>query len=135
MSESLSRVYNGVLHLAIVAFTASLVWFAFVYYPKVVANYQTGNFPQKALVPRAQALRSYQFPLETDAFRIVREESADAYYAFIAGSTLEQYLVNRDAARLALKTALSQENLCEINVIYVSAERLAIPQKFQKPDC
>ena len=133
MGTGASRAYNSVLHLAIVAFTVALVWFAFGYYPQVIENYKTGNFPKKPILPAAVA-SSYKFPIETTSYRVIWEEQSGTYYAFINGQTLEEYLVNRDGAKLAVKTALSLNSLCGVNVLYVSVEELTIPARFQN-DC
>ena len=130
MSVLTSRIYSGVLHLSIIVFTSALVWFAFVYYPKVVSQYKTGNFPKKMVV-QPVAARSNKFPIETVAYRLVWDQNSDAYYAFIEGKNLDEYVVNRNNAQLALKTALSKETLCQVNIVYVSTGRLKVPPSLQ----
>ena len=127
------KLYNLTLHFSIFFFTAALGWFAFVYYPRVITDYRTGDFPKKAFVPSAVA--SHQFPIETDFFKLIYEEGSGAYYAVINGATLDDYLISRDSAKLALKTALSVESLCDLNVIYISQDQLSIPERFVDDGC
>jgi TRAP-type C4-dicarboxylate transport system permease small subunit len=133
MSLTVPKIYNWVLTFSILAFTWALVWFAFVYYPKVVNQYKTGQFPKKLATGQVYA-SSYKFPIETSAFRLVYEVRSGTYYAFIAGQNLDQYLINRDSTQLALKTALSVQSLCGVNVIYSSVENLKIPDRFKVVD-
>lgn len=124
---------SRILSASTLALAITLLWFAFVYYPKVVDDYKVGNFPKKGLIPQVAAI-SYKFPIETTIFRLDYDTGSVTYYAIIQGEALDEYVVNRDSAKLALKTALSLESLCEVNVIYVSAARLSIPHQF-RADC
>lgn len=126
----IERIYKQIVPLSTLVLAVALLWFAFVYYPQVVADLAGGNFLQKTLVPQVQAI-SYQFPIVTGAFRLEYDAGSATYFAIIGGEELDEYVVNRDSAKLALKTALSAQSLCDFNVIYVSAARLSIPDKFR----
>ena len=135
MTDKLSRIYTAVVQMSILVFTCVLVWFAFVYYPKVVNNYKTGNFPKKNFVSGVAAA-SFKFPIETKIFRLVYEENSGTYYAFISGENLDDYLINKNSAQLAMKTALSRDSLCNVNIVYVSTANLKIPEKYKgNTDC
>lgn len=116
-------------------FSLALVYFAFVYYPKAVDQYKDAVLPQKPFFPPVVA-KNEAFPIETEAYRIVFEESADTYYVFVAGKTLDVYMDNKHAADLALKNALNEMSLCNYAVIYTPTEKLNVPQKYQtRPGC
>lgn len=130
-----SKIYNRILALSTLALCASLVWFAFVYYPKVVDQYKSGKVPAGSIFKPVAAV-SVKFPIETSAYRLIYEEGSQTYYAFIEGETLDVYAFNWNNARLALKTALSAENLCDFTIIYVSAASLKVPQSLKdNADC
>lgn len=130
-----SRFYNWTIQLSVFAFTIALAWFAFVYYPKMASDYKSGKVLNTKSVWQPVQARSENFPIETSAYRIVFEENADTYYAFIVGKQLDEYVFNRDNAKLALKSALSTDSLCGMNVIYISDSKLKVPEEFQNPDC
>ena len=130
MNQLTARLYTGVLQFSIIFFTFALVWFSFVYYPKVVDQYKNGRIAGRPFARPAIASSS-NFPIETVAFRLVYEPGSGNYYAFIEGKTLNEYLENKNSAQLALKTALSVENLCSFNIIYTSAEKLEIPKQYK----
>ena len=135
MDTITNRIYTPLLSLSIVGLTWALVWFAFIYYPKVISDYKTGRVLSKPLF-RTVAAQSQNFPVETEFYRLVYEQRSNTYYVFIEGNELTEYQANRDAAYLALKTSLSAVDLCNFNVIYVSNQRLQIPQNLQDPnDC
>lgn len=135
MSTFTSKIYSRVLQLSILTLTWALVWFSFVYYPKIIKEYKTGRVPTQSLLKPVSAL-SKKFPIQTTAYKLQYEEASQTYYAFIEGTNLEEYLFNRNNAKLALKTALSVQDLCNINVIYVSVERVKIPDNFNNySDC
>src|SRR3990172_9254566 len=120
LNHPIYRFYNGIVQGSILIFSAALVYFAFVYYPQTIRQYENGNLPaQKFLVAPVSAV-SVSFPIETDAYRITYEKDTDSYYVIISGDTLDQYVVNQNGARLALKSARSAESLCSYNVIYIS---------------
>ena len=136
LNQPAYKIYSGVLQFSILAFTLALVYFAFVYYPKVVANYKAGKVPPAKPVIAPVAAVSGKFPIETKNFRIVYEEGADTYYVFVAGERLDQFLLNRNSASLTLKSVLSAESLCNYNVIYSSAASLEVSEKYkQEPNC
>jgi len=37
------RFYNTILQFSILFFTFALVWFSFIYYPKIVDQYKSGK--------------------------------------------------------------------------------------------
>lgn len=130
MGTVTEKLYTPVLQLSIVALTTALVWFAFIYYPKVINNYKTGNIPRQSFI-KPIAATSTKFPIETEAYKIVYEEGSSTYYAFIEGINLDRYVLNKNSAELTIKTALSLEKLCNLNIIYASTQRVKIPQQFQ----
>ena len=135
MSPVTFKVYNRVLQFTTLALTVCLVWFAFVYYPKAVNDFTSGNFPKRTLIAPAAAT-SKQFPIQMKEYRIVYELESNTYYVFIEGSNLDVYLVNRNGAKLALKNALSFSDLCGLNIIYASSEKLSVPDQYRfKSDC
>ena len=135
MSPVTLKVYNGVLQFSTLVLTICLVWFAFIYYPKVVKDYTTGNFPKKSTIAPVSATTK-QFPIETSAYRIVYETGSNTYYVFVGGGDLDSYLTNRNGARLAIKSALSLDNLCTLNIIYAPSAGLTIPEQYKmNSDC
>lgn len=133
--EQLSKLYTPLLYLSIFAFTLCLAWFAFGYYPKTIQKYESGNVPTKPLVGPVSATNT-TLPIETTAYRVIYEEKSNSYYAFVQGETLDVFAVNRDNAKLALKTALSTQDLCDFNVLYVSSQGLKIPTNLsENTDC
>ena len=123
------------MEISVVILTSALVWFAFVYYPRVVNQYKSGAVLPTRTIYKPVYAESMQFPIETKAFRIVYEQKSGTYYAFIAGARLDEFVFNRDNAKLVLKSALSVENLCNVKVIYASTGKLEIPDKFQDSGC
>lgn len=129
------KIYNSALQLSVLVFTLALVYFAFVYYPSAVRQYKQSSIPgQKPLVAPVSAVTA-KFPIETKNYRITYDEKSNTYYAFITGSKLDAYLLNRNSAQLTLKNALSAETLCTHNVIYASSENLEIPDQYKKDNC
>ena len=129
------RLYNGILQGSVLIFSAALVYFAFVYYPQTIRQYESGSIPlQKSFITPVSAV-STSFPIETDAYRITYEKDADSYYLIISGNTLDEYVVNQNGARLALLSALSSESLCSYNVVYVSSANLQVPEQYKASDC
>ena len=135
LNHPIYRFYNGILQGSILIFSAALVYFAFVYYPQAIRQYESGNIPaQKPFVAPVSADLN-KLPIETDAYRITYEKDTDSYYVFIDGNTLDQYTVNQNGARLALMSALSAESLCSYNVVYVSSGNLQVPDQYKASDC
>ena len=133
MGQVPPKIYSGILQLSILVLTWALVWFAFVYYPKITKEYKAGNLPSRISATAQRATTN--FPIETESFKLIFEEGSQTYYAFIQGKTLDQFQENKNAAQLVLKNALSADNLCDVEVIYVSTQRLPIPQEYQTPSC
>ena len=126
-----TKIFTVVLQASIAIFTVSLAWFSFIYYPKVVDRFKGVGLPQKTVV--TQAANFGQFPIETGQFRIIYEESSKTYYAFIEGENLAEFADNKNRATLALKSALSLESVCTLNVIYASTAKLEVPQDLKNP--
>ena len=135
LNHPIFRLYNGILQGSILIFSAALVYFAFVYYPQTIRQYESGSIPlQKSFITPVSAV-STSFPIETDAYRITYEKDADSYYLIISGNTLDEYVVNQNGARLALLSVLSSESLCSYNVVYVSSANLQVPEQYKASDC
>lgn len=126
-----TKIFTIFLQLAIGLFTISLVWFSFVFYPRIVDRYKGVGLPQKAGIPDAAA--SDGFPIETAQFRVVYEQGSNSYYAFIQGKNIADFVDNKNSASLALKNSLSLDSVCNLNVIFVSTEQLEIPQDYKNP--
>jgi len=116
------RVYTRLLQFSTITLSWALIWFSFVYYPKVIDQYRSGQIPMRQLLKPVSATSS-KFPIETKTYRLVYEPRSQTYYAFIEGNMLDVYAYNHDNAKLALKSALSLENLCTVNVIYVAVDQ------------
>ena len=129
MSPITLKVYSSVLQFSTLFLTICLIWFAFIYYPKIVSDYTIGNFSKQTRIAPVSA-STKQFPIQMNEFRIVYETGSDTYYVFVTGSNLDTYLTNRNGARLALKSALSMSNLCGISVIYASVSNVKVPDRF-----
>ena len=135
LNHPIYKFYNAILQGSILIFSAALVYFAFVYYPQAIRQYESGNIPpQKPLVAPVSAVFQ-KLPIETDAYRITYEKDTDSYYVIISGNTLDKYVVNQNGARLALMSALSAESLCSYNVVYVSSANLQVPEQYKASDC
>lgn len=133
METATTKIYTPLLSLSIVGLTWALVWFAFVYYPQVIDDYKTGRVPARPVL-RTVAAGSQNLPITTPYFRLEYEGRSNSYYVFVEGASLSDYLANRDAARLNLKTALSAADLCDYNLTYVATSGLQIPANLQDPD-
>jgi len=128
---STSKIYTWILEISVVIFTIALIWFIFIYYPKVInKNNLEVVLPKRSFYKPVYA-QINKFPIETSAYRLVYDENSGVYYAFIQGKRLDEFLFNRDNAKLALKTALSVENLCNVGVFYVSTEKIDIPKQYR----
>src|SRR4030042_4585037 len=97
------KYYNLFLQLSIVAFTSALVYFAFIYYPRVISDYRNGKMPLGNPMVASVAAVGNKFPIETSGYKIVFEEGSSTYYMFISCISLEQFLLNKDGATLTLK--------------------------------
>jgi len=125
------KKFTVFIQLSIAMFTVSLVWFSFVYYPKVVDRFQNVGLPQGKVITVASA--SNGFPIETSQYRVVYERDANTYYAFIEGLNIADYADNKNSATLEIKSALSLTSICELNIIYVSTSELKVPQDLRSP--
>lgn len=121
---------------SIAVFAIALFWFSFIYYPKMAYDYSSGRILPKPTVFTPAVAQSSKLPVETPNYRVSWESRSGTYYVFVNGKNLEEFVFNRDNAKLALKNALSTEKLCSFNVIYVSAAKLSVPQKYlDNSDC
>ncbi len=130
MNTFTGKIYTSVLQFSILVLTWALVWFAFVYYPKIINNYKTGHIPVQAFIKPIIA-KSQSLPIVTSAYRIEYDEGSQTYYVFIQGNTVNQYAINKNAAELSLKNTLSLTKLCSLNIIYASVQKLPIPKNLQ----
>lgn len=131
---NMHKILIRVMQLSTVFLTIALFWFAFVFYPKTIKDVEKGKFTYKNAEIKPVAATSYTFPINTSAYKIEVGKSGD-YYVLINGNNLSEYEVNRSSAKLTLKTALSLEDTCSVNVIYVSTAKLAIPENLKSSDC
>lgn len=125
MEQVNPKIYNLVLQFSTIGLTLVLVWFAFVYYPQVVSQFQRGAIKSRINLPPAAASLG-SFLIEEDDFRVAWEVNSDTYYAFIEGGTIGEFLANKNQAQLALKNALLKESLCDLNILFISTANLAI---------
>lgn len=135
LNHHIYKLYNGILQGSILLFSAALVYFAFVYYPQTIRQYESGDIPRGRPFIAPVSAVSDKLPIETDAYRITYEKDTDSYYVIISGNTLDQYAVNQNGARFALMSALSLESLCSYNVIYISSANLQVPEQYKALDC
>lgn len=131
LNNPVYKLYNVFVQGSILVFTLSLVYFAFVYYPRVLGQYRvtTSGIQQQLVAP--VAADTGRLPIETENYRISFEADTSTYYAFIEGRTIDDYFLNRNGSQLALKSALSLESLCNLDVVYVSTEDLVIPKQYK----
>ncbi|MEX2028316.1 MAG: hypothetical protein WD988_02345 [Candidatus Curtissbacteria bacterium] len=124
------------MQTAIVALTVALFWFAFIYYPRAARDLQDGKAIPKPTAFKPAVAQSGRLPVETENYRVAYEDRSGTYYVFVNGDDLEEYVYNRDNAKLSLKNALSVDKLCSFNVIYVSTSKLSVPTKYlDNSDC
>ncbi len=132
----LSTKLNLVLQASIAVFAIALFWFSFIYYPKMTYDLQSGRVLPRPTIFKPVNATSGTFPIQTSTYRVVYQPGSGNYYAFINGRDLEEFVYNRDNAKLVLKSALSVDKLCGFNVIYVTTQKLQIPQKYlDNSDC
>ncbi len=130
LNHPVFKIYNSVLQLSILVFTAALVYFSFVYYPGIINQYKSGKIPVSKGVIAPVVAKAEKFPIETAAFRIVREEAANVYFVYVNGETLDKFVINKSGADLTLKSVLSMESICNLDVRYSSTAKLEVPQKY-----
>lgn len=129
------QIITKVMMGATVILSLTLFWFAFVYYPRTIRNIETGKISITPKIFKPVTATSYVFPIETEAYKIEKSSEDGNYYVIVKGGNLAEYEVNRNNARLALKTALSLETTCSINVVYVSSSKLNVPDSLKSGDC
>ena len=136
MLDKVNHLYPRVLQGSVVVLGVALFWFAFVYYPKVVTDLKLGKVLPGQFVFTPVAANSNTFPITTVAYRIEYAPDSGIYYVAVAGDTLPEYAFNMDNAKLALKTATSQTDLCGVNIVYVSSSGLDVPAQYKSTqDC
>ncbi|GEM_PF-3616856 len=127
---------NLFFQVAIGVFAVLLFWFAFIYYPKMAYDLQSGKTLPKPTVFTPAVAQGSRLPVETPNYRVSYESRSGTYYVFVNGKNLEEFVYMRDNAKLALKNALSTDKLCSFSVIYVSVAKLSVPQKYlDNSDC
>jgi hypothetical protein len=131
----LEKTLTLIMQVSIVLLAVVLFWFAFVYYPKTIQNIQTGKITFGSKIFESAKASSFVFPIETAGYKIEKSQDGESYYVFVSGEDLVQYEANRNNARLTLKTALSAEDTCGINVVYVSSSKLNVPEGLKSGDC
>lgn len=129
MSDFTVRLYNSILQGSILIFTSILVYFSFVYYPQAVNFYKSVNVASKPLISPVVA-QSNQFPIETNNYKITFEEASETYYVFVEGDNLDTFSINKQGAELALKNAISENSLCNTNIIYASSSNFKVPHRY-----
>lgn len=125
------KLFTIFIQLSIAVFTLVLIWFSFIYYPSIVKQYEGIGLPQNQIV--SSAINYGDFPIETVEFRLVYEAGSNTYYAFVEGNNVAEFAENKNRATLALKSALSLESVCDLNVIYTSTAKLDVPQELKNP--
>ena len=132
----ITKLYKPLLQSSTVILTVTLLWFAFIYYPKVINKYKTGVQSNGPKIVTEVVAKDQKFPISTKAYRLTYEEKSQTYYVYVQGSMMDTFELSRQSAKLALKTALSVENLCNVNVIYVSTGGIKLPQNLAtNSDC
>lgn len=129
--DKINKHYSTILEVSILCLGGILFWFAFVYYPRIVSDLRLGKTLPARTVFKPVAASSYTFPIKTETYRIEFDQAANIYFAYVAGETLPEYVFNRDSAKLTLKSALSMEDLCNVNVVYTSVQGLDVPGQYR----
>jgi len=130
------KIFRTLTQLSVLVFTVALVYFAFVYYPKVLDKYKNQGVPGAKPVVAPVSAGEKKFPVETKNFRIEYSEDSDTYYVFVTGDKLDQFLINRNSAALTLKNTLSVDSLCSYKVIYSGQGGLRVPDQYKAdPGC
>ena len=129
--DYINKHYSAILQASVLCLGGLLFWFAFVYYPGVVADLKLGKTLPANIVFKPVSATSHTFPIKTETYRIEFDQTANVYYSAIAGRTLPEYVFNRDNAKLALKSALSMDDLCTVDVAYASREGFEVPQQYR----
>ena len=128
------KIYNGVLQLAILFFTVALVYFSFVYYPRVISQYKSGRIPQGQPIIAPVVAKADKFPIETSGYRIVHEGISDTYFVYVNGESLDKFVINKNGADLTLKSVLSLVSICDLNVTYTPTAKFEVPSQYLVKD-
>ncbi|OGD88826.1 hypothetical protein A3I53_03355 [Candidatus Curtissbacteria bacterium RIFCSPLOWO2_02_FULL_40_13b] len=130
LNHPVFKIYNSVLQLSILVFTLALVYFSFVYYPRIINQYKSGRIPAAQSVIAPVVAKAEKFPITTAAYRVVHEQVSDTYFVYVNGESLDKFVVNKNGADLTLKSVLSLESICNLDVRYSSTAKLEVPQKY-----
>jgi hypothetical protein len=134
MEKKLKKIYPYTVKFTIISLTIAFFWFTFVFYPKAIKNYQSQSNISTRLTPLVLA-DSHSLPIDTSAYTISFNKNTDSYGVIVKANDYLSYTVNRNSAKLALKSALSVESLCSFNVTYSPQKGLKIPKSLiNEPD-
>jgi hypothetical protein len=133
MEDQLSGILDRVFKASIVLLTLALVWFGFVYYPKITDRFKTQT-TDRGIVGNVEA-SSRSLPYGNGRFRIQYLGKSNVYLVAISGATIEQYTQYRDEAELTLKNILSVDSLCGLNIAYSSNLPFSVPKKSPPGHC
>jgi len=125
------KIYRLILHFSIFVFAITLAWFGLIYYPKIVDEFKNGEVSGTITAPAIASGSS--FPIETKAYRLTYEPDSSAYKALIYGKRINTYIINKEYAQFALKNALSEISLCNVDVVFQSAEGLNLSAAQKQP--
>ncbi len=134
MEKQLSNILDRVLKASIVVFTLALVWFAFVYYPKVINQFKHQPTTGGGLVGNVEA-SSKSLPYGNGRFTIQYSSTSNVYVIMVSAQTVDQYTQYKSEADLTLKNILSMDRLCGLNITYSSNLPFAGPDKSSQNHC
>lgn len=135
MEKQLSNILDRVLKISIIVFTLALVWFAFVYYPKVVNQFKHQPATGGGLVGNVEA-SSKSLPFGNNHFRIQYLEKSNVYAVMVSAQTTDQYRQYKSEADMTLKNILSLDRLCGLNnIVYSSNLPFVGPDKSPQGNC
>ena len=120
-----------ILQLFLVGFTGVFLFFMALYWPMLMANRTPTVRENFSLLNNVRADDMSGFPITTKEYKISYESRSDTYYVFVAGSTVAQFVENKNSAQLALKNKLMEETLCRKQIIYSSTSGISIPTEFK----
>ena len=133
MQTDLSKLLDGVVKTATVFLTFALVWFSLVYYPKVLNQFKNQS-GERSLVGVVSA-GSLGLPYDNGNFRIEYSAKQNIYLVAIRARTPEGYGQFVSESQITLKNILSLDNLCGLNVVYMSNLPFADPDKSTQGSC
>src|SRR3989344_5888900 len=99
-----AKIYNVVMQFSVVVFSITLVWFSFIYYPKIVNEYK--NVATGGGQPAGGVFANFSnFPIESASYRIEFDKNSQNYYVFVKGTTVGGFVENKNSAALGLNSA------------------------------